>query len=197
MSTSAASRLRSAFRYPSDSDDSDPSSPFELDEEHQERLIESLASEDAAKTSLYRNLFLAIPGSGALFFLYSFLVLAGSARERLFALLALSSLVGTGYILRFVPVKRESERKKGKRALYQVEADRGGPIERYLVVILGVLVGLLQLAAVVSWVKGDREKAYRESLPAVIFVLTMVVRLQLRPLDMEELQRSRYEFKGA
>jgi hypothetical protein len=197
MSSSAASRLRSAFRYPSDSDDSDPSSPIELDEEHQERLIDSLTSEDAAKTSLYRNLFLAIPASGALFFLYSFFFHAGSAQERLFALLALSSLIGTGYILHFIPVKQESERKKGKRALYQVEADKGGPIERYLVVILSVLVALLQLAAVVGWTKGDREKAYRESLPAVVFVLTMVVRLQLRPLDMEELQRARYEFKGA
>jgi hypothetical protein len=196
MSTSAASRLRSAFRYPSDDSDSD-SSPVEMDEEHQERLIDSLASEDAAKTSLYRDLFLAIPGAGALFFLYSCFFLAGSARERLFALLALTSLVGTGYTLRFIPVKRESERKKGKRALYQIEADKGGPIERYLVVILAVLVALLQLAAAVSWNKGDREKAYKESLPAVVFVLTMVVRLQLRPLDMEELQKARYEFKGA
>ena len=32
---------------------------------------------------------------------------------------------------------------------------------------------------------------------AVIFGLTMFVRQQLRPLDLEELQQARYELKGA
>ncbi|KAF1820141.1 uncharacterized protein K489DRAFT_47701 [Dissoconium aciculare CBS 342.82] len=187
----AASRLRSAFRYPSDEDGSDE--PAELDEEHQERLIETLAREDAAKNELYRRLFLAIPALGALFFLYTFAFAAATARERLFAVLALTSLVGTAYILHFMPIRREG---KGKRPMYKVEADKG-PIEKYMIAFQSVLVVLLQLIAAVSWWKGAHQNAYRESLPLVIFALTMFARQQLAPLNMEELHKARYEFKGA
>ena len=109
----------------------------------------------------------------------------------------------------------EAPERKGKRAVYRVEADRG-PVERYLVYLNAGLAGLLLLAAGVSWGKGLAGEAWREALPGseswlcaliglgeeltsatVIFGLTMFVRQQLAPLDLEELQKARYEYKGA
>lgn len=182
--------LRRTFKYPSESP---TSSDDELDEEHQERLIQTLRVEDAAKNTLYRRLFLALPLLSALFYLYAF-VTASLARQRLIALLSLSSLACTGYILEFMPL--ETPDHKGKRAVWRVEAAKG-PLEHFLVWLNAGLVGLLELAAVLSWRRGGLEDAWRESLAGIVFTLAMFARWQLAPLDFEELQRARYELKGA
>ena len=49
-------RLRRTFHYPSDSDD-----PPDLDEEHQETLLQDLETTDQKTSTLYRKLFLALP----------------------------------------------------------------------------------------------------------------------------------------
>lgn len=152
----ASTRLRKAFHYPSDSSDS------ELDEEHQERLITTFQTQDAAKNTLYRKAFVSIPIFAVLFFFYSIFT-APSAQQRLIALLSLSSLVCTAYILYFMPV--EAQERKGKRAMYKIEAEKG-PVERYLVYLDGGLAGLLLLAAGRSWQKGLGDDAWRECLPA-------------------------------
>ena len=156
----ATTRLRKAFRYPSDSDSEND--PDQLDEEHQERLIADLQAKDAQKNDNYRKTFLAIPLLGAMFFVYTFLI-ASTARQRLIALLSVSSLMCTAYILHSMPI--EAPARKGKRPLYQVEADKG-PVERYLMYLNAALAGLLLIAATVSWRKSLREDAWREALPA-------------------------------
>ena len=186
----AAARLRRTFKYPTDDDDNEPE---DLDEEHQEKLIADLEAEDTAKNELYRKAFLSIPLLGALVFLYTF-VTASTARSRLVAILGVSSLACTAYILHFQPIERPE--RKGKRAVYQVEAEKG-PVEKYLVYLNAGLALLLELAALLSWRQGRDEDAWRESLPAIIMVLTMFVRQQLAPLDLEELQKARYDLKGA
>jgi hypothetical protein len=182
--------LRKTFRHPSEDPDA---SDEELDEEHQERLIHTLRVEDAAKNTLYRRLFLALPLLSSLFYLTTF-VTASYARQRLIALLSLSSLGCTAYILEFMPL--ESPDKKGKRAVYKVEAAKG-PLERYLIYLNAALVGLLELAALLSWSRGAADDAWRESLAGIVFALALFARWQLAPLDLEELQQARYELKGA
>lgn len=156
----ATTRVRKAFRYPSESDSDNE--PDELDEEHQEKLIASFQAEDAQKNNLYRNAFVSIPLISALFFLYTFLV-ASNARQRLIALLSVSSMISSAYILKFMPI--ESPARKGKRPVYQVEADKG-PVERYMILLNASLVGLLLIAAALSWRKGFNDDAWREALPA-------------------------------
>jgi hypothetical protein len=58
----ATTRLRRTFHYPSDSDD-----PPDLDEEHQETLLHDLEATDKKTSTLYRNLFLALPALTALY----------------------------------------------------------------------------------------------------------------------------------
>ncbi|KAK4610085.1 hypothetical protein CLAFUW4_13533 [Fulvia fulva] len=188
MST-PTSRLRRAFRYPDDNGDS----PDKLDEEHQEKLISDLQTKDAAKNDLYRKAFLAIPLLAALFFLIT-LITSTTARQRLIALLSVSSLAATAWILHYQPI--EAPDKKGKRPVYQVEAGKG-PVEKYLVYLNAGLAGLLVVAAMLSWRRGLGEDAWRQALPGIIFGLTMAARQLLAPLDLEELQRARYGLKGA
>ena len=188
----ATARARKAFKWPEEADE--PDSEGELDEEHQEQLITSLQAQDAAKNDLYRKAFLAIPLAGALFFLYSFLLLSRTAQQRTIALLGVSSLLCTAYILHFMPLQAPD--RKGKIPVYRLEAARG-PVEKYLVYLNAALAALMLLAAAVSWRKGNVENAWREALPAIILGLTAFVRQQLAPLDLEELQRARYEYKGA
>ena len=158
----ATTRLRKAFRYPSDSSDSEPD---ELDEEHQERLITQLQHQDAEKNELYRKAFLLIPFISLLFFLFT-LFTASTAQQRLLSLLSISSLACTAYILHFLPIK--APERKGKRPLYQIEAETG-PVEKYLFYLNAALAGLLLIAAVVSWRRALRADAWREALPASMF----------------------------
>lgn len=204
----ASTRLRKAFRYPSESDSEDE--PDELDEEHQEKLISGFIAQDAKKNELYRNTFLAIPIISALFFTYTFFT-ASTARQRTIALLSVSSMISTASILKFMPI--EAPDRKGKKPMYQVEAEKG-PLEKYLVYLNAALAGLLLVASTLSWRKGLNDDAWREALPAskcdvycetdvilthivVIMGITLFVRQQLAPLDLEELQKAMYEFKGA
>ncbi|KAF2479870.1 hypothetical protein BDY17DRAFT_27773 [Neohortaea acidophila] len=151
-------RLRKAIHYPSsDSDEGD-----HIDEEHQERLITTLQTEDARKTHLYRTLFLAIPLLSLLYATYHLLSPSTSARNKLLSLLSVSSLACTAYHLHFMPSAPPD--RKGKKAVYKVEMERG-PVERYLVLLNAVLAGVLGLAAWVSWRRGWVEDAWREALP--------------------------------
>jgi len=185
----ASTRLRQTFRYPDE--DSEPS---DLDEEHQEKLIADLQTQDAQKTDLYRKAFLIIPLTGALFFLYTLVLNTHSAQQALISILGLSSLLCTAYILQFMPL--QAPERKGKVPLYVLDAARG-PVEKYLLYLNAALAGLLLLASAVSWRKGANEAAWREALPAMIMGITLFARQQLAPLDLEELQKAKYDYKGA
>lgn len=186
----ASARLRKAFKYPTD----DESEPDELDEEHQEKLIAALQAEDAQKNELYRKAFLAIPVAGGAVFIYTVLFESTTAQQRLIAVLSLFSLACTAYILHFMPLR--APERKGKKPVYQVDAEKG-PLERYLIYLNGALAALLLVTSMVSWRKGDGGTAWRQALPAIIYGLTMVVRQQLAPMDFEDLQKAKYNYKGA
>lgn len=155
----AATRVRRAFRYPRDSDDEDE--PEEMDEEHQERLITELRREDARKNDMYRKGFLMLPILGVVFFLYA-LITSSTARQTLISAISISSLVCTAYILHYMPI--QNPERKGKRAVYQIEAEKGA-VEKYLVHLNAGLVGVLLLAAMSNWQKA-RDAAWREAIPS-------------------------------
>ncbi|KAK5697230.1 hypothetical protein LTR97_007365 [Elasticomyces elasticus] len=186
----ATARLRRAVKYPSDDDDE----PDELDEEHQEKLIADLKATDAQRNELYLMLFLALQLAGALYFAYAFVVRSRNAQQRLLALLSLSSTLCTAYILHYMRI--EAPRRKGKTAVYKLNAAKG-PVEEYLAYLNMALAAMLLLAATLSWRRSLYEDAARQALPAILFGSAMFVRQQVAPLDMEELQKAKYNYKGA
>ena len=186
----ATTRLRHAFKYPSEDEDE----PDELDEEHQEKLIADLQASDAQRNDLYRLITLIIPLVSPLYFIYTAIFSSSTAQQRLLALLSSSSVLCTAYLLLFMPL--QAPLRNGNKAAHQRDT-ADGPVEQYLAYLSAALAALLLLAAVLSWGRGVYEEALKQALPAVIFSLTMFVRQQLAPLDLEDLQKARYQLKGA
>lgn len=93
-----------------------------------------------------------------------------------------------------MPLKPED--KKGKTAMYKVHAAKS-PLEQYLPILNAGMVGLLTIAAVVSWKRGFGEIAVREALAGVVWVVAMYVRWEARGVDLGELESRKYGLKGA
>jgi len=191
----ASPRLRKTFQYPSDADSEDE--PTDLDEQEQEELITSLHTRDESSNLFYQRAFLSLPLLSTLVYLPA-LVFALPARQVLLAFLSISSLLCTAYILHFIPPRAASNPdSKGKRPLFRTQAHPDGPIEEYLPWLNAALSSIMALAAVLAWRKGLLDEALRNALPAAVFVVVVIARRQMAPLDIAELERLRYEYKGA
>jgi len=186
-------RLRKTFAYPTEDDDSDE----DLDEQQQEQLITNLRKQDKSHTQFYKRAFLPLPLVASFLYLPSIL-LPGNRRDFFTAILGVTSLLSTAWILHFFPPTLQNRYgtrdRKGKMPVYAVQYQAEGPIEEYLPWLNGA-VGMF--LAVSAWFDGRVESAWRNVLPAAIFAVIMVVRRQMRPVDVEGLERMRYQYKGA
>ncbi|KAI0181456.1 hypothetical protein GGR52DRAFT_567680 [Hypoxylon sp. FL1284] len=102
----ATTRLRRTFAYPTDDNDNDndPSSAA-LDEQEQETLIATLARQNDTRNAQFRLLLLCLPAVSAVPYLVALLFpgSSSSAGGRFAALMALSSLASTGWMLARLP----------------------------------------------------------------------------------------------
>lgn len=152
----ATTRLRKTFHYPTE-DDSDPD---ELDEQDQESLIADIQARDSNSNDFYRRAFLPLPLLSLLLYVPSIFA-PTSSRAVLVALLSLTSLAGTAYIIYYLPLPKEDV--KGKRPVYK--GDARGPVERYIVVLNAALAAFLALVAVLSWRRALVDDFWRGILP--------------------------------
>ncbi|GAM82866.1 hypothetical protein ANO11243_008520 [Dothideomycetidae sp. 11243] len=169
------SRLRRTFHYPSDDeDDTSPSrnADDELDDTQQAALIADLRAADRRAALQYRYIFTALP------LLAACVVLLAAPGWRL-AILGASSLLASAWTVWGVPV------------------DGDGPLEEWLPRLNGLLAGLLGVAGLVAWSKGNAMIATWAGVPLVVYVVVMVAGRELRPLDFEGLERLKYEYRGA
>jgi hypothetical protein len=136
----------------------------------------------------------------------------------LFALLNVVVPALAAWILWAYPIGGEREGKGALRGLGSggVGDGSGKLPERYLIVIGASSAGVLILQSGILWWAVDSE--VRAVVPAgkfshsflileisptdvvllaVVFFLTLFVRQQLAPVDLEELRKARYELKGA
>ena len=181
-----STRLRRTFHYPSASSDSDSSSSSrniddELDSDAQAALIADLRAHDARMAALYRGAFTALPLLAALLFVPAVL------RDSRGTLLAVSSLLASAWTVWGVEAPRPAGVRKGE----------AGPVDRYLPVLNGVLAGVLGIRGVVVWRGGDGVAGGWGVVPLVIYGVVMVARHELRPVDIDGLEKLRYEYKGA
>lgn len=218
----ATTRLRRTFAYPTESDSDDPP---DLDEEHQEALLTTLQSEDEATSALYRYLFLALPVLTSLAYVPAF-AWASGVTETVVALLNVSVPALAAWILYFHPVKAPGSYGLGPMSVGSGRSETYGGVKlevRYLIVLGASLAVVVVLQSGVLWRAVDSE--VRAVVPAgksccsfcftltswflgvsftdlvrpltVVFFLTLFVRQQLAPVDLEELRKARYELKGA
>lgn len=163
-----AARLRKTFHYPSEDADSDNSDREELDEQEQETLIEDLAKRDLDNTIFYRRAFTALPAVAALIYL-PVLFSAEAFRHVLLALLSLTALGGTVYILLCVPsapVAVDSSR------LSAAMIDSRGSLDVALPWLNAVLSAVLALSGVLAWKRDLVDEAWRAFLPGGMFHLS-------------------------
>ena len=204
MSSRASARLRKTFQYPDDEDDI---TRDDLDEEEQEKLIDTIQKEDASQNAQIILVFSILPLTVVLpFFLF---VLSANANRshRLLCVLSISSLLASGYTMRFVPLPKDNvkrSRKTNQRLGVRVpESD--GPIEEYLPVLNGVLSGLLAVAGVMLRGRHDHVEGLASIfwvflfVPAVMWVMVMVGRNSMGEVGegVRELSGMKYDYKGA
>ncbi|KAK4992396.1 hypothetical protein LTR50_001155 [Elasticomyces elasticus] len=156
----ATSRLRKTFHHPADSDSDNE--PEDLDEEEQEKLISSLHTQDESQNTFYKKTLLPLALAPILLYAPA-LVTGRTASTRLLALLAISSLLSTAYILHFIPPVKPD--RKGKRPVYLAQAEDGGPVRKYLVSLNAGLCGVLAFVALAAWKKDRPEEIWRGLVP--------------------------------
>ncbi|CAD0089347.1 unnamed protein product [Aureobasidium vineae] len=207
-----AARLRKTFHYPTEDAGSDDSDREELDEQEQETIIEDLAKRDLDNTIFYRRAFVGLPAAAALIYL-PVLFSAEAFRHVLLALLSLTALGGTVYILLCVP---SAPAAVDSSRLSAAMIDSRGPLDIALPWLNAALSAVLALSGVLAWRRDLVDEAWRAFLPGgafslstalfptladslftAIFLVTMYARSQLVPLDVASLERLKYNYKGA
>ena len=188
---SATLRLRQTFKYPTEDNDSDRD---ELDEEEQDALVDNLRAKDAKENERYSLIFSIVPLTVILPFL--FYLPSSSPRTALFCILAITSLLSTSFIMRYMPLGALSRSRARP-----LDLEPGGPVERYLPYLNGGIAGLLMLASLA--VKGRPEEQdglwLFMLMPTIVFVMVIVARKSMEDVEtgITELNNMKYDYKGA
>lgn len=117
--------------------------------QEQEQLIQQLASNDASATQIYKSFFMIIPIVASLVFLQP-LIRPTDSSAFFQAIMSLTSLAATGYILYYKPLgpkaKTPAGRSLGKDQIQQLDQAHAGPIDKYIVYLNLGLAGVLALS---------------------------------------------------
>jgi hypothetical protein len=101
---STTSRLRRTFAYPTDDAADEDARGETLDEQEQEELIADLAEQNRLRNKQFQTYLLALPALSTVPFLIS--MVSGSGRaDSMVALLAITSLASTGWMLYTFPLE--------------------------------------------------------------------------------------------
>ncbi|KAF2184421.1 hypothetical protein K469DRAFT_709159 [Zopfia rhizophila CBS 207.26] len=217
----ASTRLRQTFRYPTDSDD-----PVEgIDEEEQEKLISSLSTQDTRSTKLYTQILLALPLMPAVLYIPR-LFNTSTFLTSFAAILSLLASAYTLYYIPLPPVAAQtmldakSGRSSGKgKAVardyegHRANLDISNPstktapflspeieelVKKYITPVNGTICAILalhELSQGREWRKGIMISG--GYVPLFIMVVVQWARRELRVVDLGELERLRYRYKGA
>ncbi|KAI9738474.1 MAG: hypothetical protein M1818_005371 [Claussenomyces sp. TS43310] len=189
----------------------------------QEALIRTLATQDATRNKTYTRLFLALPLLSIPAYIRELIqpittTNASSSHHRLLALLSITSLLSTAYILYRLPTGRTGipgleftrsitrsggipittpQRYDGKRRSHTAlvgDAWDQGPLERYLPALNLLLVAVLALAAPVLRPGPPLGWAL---LPAGVYGVILIVNVVMGGVDVGELESLKYGYRGA
>ncbi|KAF2431915.1 hypothetical protein EJ08DRAFT_648578 [Tothia fuscella] len=211
MENTTTHRVRKTFKYPTEGDSD--SSPPDLDEEEQEQLINEYIENDARKTQGYKRAFLSIPLLLPILYIPSLLSPTSptsTSTPPTLLLPAILSLLITAYTLSLIPTRFELHPPQPQQQQNQSQQSQSqatntslslSPLSllfhKYIDHLNAILCILLLPFAYQGKVKGREDDVWFACLPGVVFVLIYIVRTQLKPVDLGELRRLRYGYKGA
>jgi len=211
-------RVRKAFKYPSDDDGTDVSHD-ELDEQEQENLLTKLRASESSTNAQYTLVFTVLPLIVSLPFFW-YLSISTTRTTELLCLLSITSLGASAYIMHFVPIAGSSSSSSSSSSAAARSGQRQppssvfgtwgsplltvsdqSPINQYLPYLSGSISALLLLAA---WGYRSRTDVPEGLwlfllLPAVIFGMVFMARRSIIEIQtgLAQLQGMRYEYKGA
>ncbi|KAK2938296.1 hypothetical protein FoTM2_001514 [Fusarium oxysporum f. sp. vasinfectum] len=203
-------RLRRTFHYPEE--DSTDSQPEALDEQEQQDYINQLAAENAARDVQFRRFLLAIPLLATIPYLPALI----NPPTALLALLSLTSLFSTAYLLHHQPpassgipfldswAKPKTPRPTRPPSLSTRESsfsyvERRSPLETYLPYLnLGLGLVLILMAWAIGRTKSEAVWPGMGYLPLVVYGIILVSKMVMGSVDPEkELSSLKYDYKGA
>ncbi|KAF2466988.1 uncharacterized protein BDR25DRAFT_235860 [Lindgomyces ingoldianus] len=218
-----STRLRQTFRYPADDSDD----PVEgLDEQDQETLISTLSTYDTRTTTLYTRILLALPLSPILLYIPRLFSLE-TCMSSLASVLCLLATAYILYFLPLPPVsaaanpdptlapssstlgkgKSISRNSAGHKAfldltepsdLPYLSADQAALVRKFLIPVTGatcLLLAVYEMCHGRTW--SDGMTIGGGYVPGFILSVVLWARRELRELDLGELERLRYRYKGA
>lgn len=193
----AATRLRKTFRF----DDEDHNEPEVIDEEEQDNIIEDLIARNSGTNLRYQLYFLALP----ILSIIPYVPILFTT-QRLLALLSITSLACTAYLLHFLPpgktgipvIDGRNAGPQGKQR-EALKIDGRGPLLRYLPYLNLSLGGILLLLPLVAGGKSADipHSQLLSYLPLAIYLFTLLVKIVMGSVDVEELEALKYNYKGA
>ncbi|KAJ9607007.1 hypothetical protein H2200_009018 [Cladophialophora chaetospira] len=208
-----STRLRKAFKYPTDDDGT--GSHEDMDEEEQEQVLESMQASETSSNAIYTLLFTGLPLVVILPFI-RYLFLSTSSSMALLCLLSITSLVSSAYmmymiplgtplgslskVLRPTPSAQQQRDHAFSRTSFLLTSDES-PINQYLPYLNAFISVLLFLA---SWAYRSRTGAPAGFwvvllFPGINFIMVFMTKRSMAEVQtgLSELRGMRYEYKGA
>ena len=112
--------------------------------------------------------------------------------------LAITSLLSSAYATYILPSKAsETQRPPTLATLGKHSREEVGPLKKYLDHLNAGVCVILALQAIRAKQQGLTDEVWLAVLPSAVFLLLFLVRTQLKPVDIAELEKLRYGYKGA
>ncbi|RVD81198.1 uncharacterized protein DFL_009072 [Arthrobotrys flagrans] len=172
------SRLRRPFTAPASDDEFDDENVIPLDEQEQDALIEELKKANERENAFFILAFTCLCGIVASLIAIRIWYGNGSGVD----ILAVSSLAMTGFTVR-IPVGQEA------RELLS-------PLEIWVPILNPILIVIITIGAFFTTRHWD-DDYYLLYLPLFVWIATTVGRKAMASVNLAELEKLKYKYKGA
>ncbi|KAI5287730.1 hypothetical protein KEM54_005789 [Ascosphaera aggregata] len=191
----ATARFRKAFHYPDSEDETN--GRVELDEEgngKQEQIIVKLRQENERHNALYKKAFAILPLVAVLAYvprLYS----ESSASRSFIYILSIASLSAVSYSMVYSPLQRPD--RKGKRPMRLVEEENAS-LHRHVRLANAVLAAFIGLVGLKNRIFDPGDAFWLLCIiPGILASLCYMAEKSMLSVDVDELERLKYNLKGA
>lgn len=170
----------------------------DLDEDEQDALINSLRRKDLSTISFWTPVFSLLPVVISILYIPSLLPYT-SRREKLLSVLSITCLLSSSYVLYYIPKDQHSSSKNKiwlgmEPKLKEKLINMSSPVNVYLPILNTGMAVVLGIISYMLWMRND--VFVWTILPTIIYIIIMIVRRVLVPLDIEGLEKMKYLLKG-
>ncbi|KAF3404222.1 hypothetical protein DPV78_001869 [Talaromyces pinophilus] len=190
-----AATLRRTFRYPGEDDHHVGQAREELDEQEQEAIIKNLQQKNETDNRFYQTVFAIVPLIATIAYIPGLFSSSVTAGQRLIHIICILSLAATAYIMQSsaFSISKDSVRPILATTDWNTWLPRALSEEhrKYLILTNVVLCALLAVGSLYA------VDTTLYLLPGAFLAITSLARRVITEVDVGELEKLRYEYKGA